>query len=103
MNAELTPHKFQVGDMVRLQRRHMKTQQPSDNLKLDDKMLGPFKILVFIGKTAAKLELPETMHIYNVFHTSLFTPNRANKVQPMIPPPGPVHIDDEEEWEEDDE
>jgi len=97
MNARLVPHEFQVGDMVRLRRRHMKTQRPSD--KLDDKMLGPFKILALIGKTAAKLELPETIEVHDVFHTSLLSPNRANEVQPTIPPPGPVFIKDKEEWE----
>jgi Reverse transcriptase (RNA-dependent DNA polymerase) len=97
MNANLTPHEFQVRDMVRLRRHHMKTQRPSD--KLDDKMLGPFKILALVGKTAAKLEIPETMKVHDVFHTSLLTPNRANKVQPTIQPPGLIHIEDEDEWE----
>ena len=38
--------------------------------KLNDKMLGPFKVILIID-SFYKLKLPETMRIYNVFHSKL--------------------------------
>ena len=59
---------YEIGDMVFLNSRNIKTQRPSK--KLDDKMLGPFKIIAKVGR-AFRLELPRTMLIHNVFHPSL--------------------------------
>ena len=65
---------FQVGDLVWLSRRNITTSRPS--AKLDYKRLGPFKILKVVGesKMAFKLDLPASMKIHPVFHSSLLYP-----------------------------
>jgi hypothetical protein len=91
---------FQVGDLVWLSRKHIKTNRPS--VKLDAKRLGPFKILEIVGeaKSAYKLELPPRMRIHPVFHASLLTPYRANTIPGRVQPPPPaVIVDGVEEYE----
>ncbi len=70
--------------------------------KLDDKMLGPFINLGLVG-SSYKLELPETMRVHDVFHPGLLRlaaddllPGQKNE------PPGPIVVNDEDEWEIDD-
>jgi hypothetical protein len=59
---------YNPGDLVFLSSRNIKTVRPLK--KLDDKMLGPFKILKTVG-TSYRLQLPTTMRIHDVFHPSL--------------------------------
>jgi len=59
---------YNPGDLVFLSSRNIKTTRPSK--KLDDKMLGPFKVLEAVG-TSYRLQLPTTMRIHDVFHPSL--------------------------------
>ena len=59
---------YGIGDMVFLNSKNIKTQRPSK--KLDDKMLGPFKIDTKVGR-AFWLELSRTMLIHNMFYPSL--------------------------------
>jgi hypothetical protein len=89
---------FNIGDKVWLLRRNVRTTRPSD--KLDYKRLGPFTITAQIGPVAFRLQLPASMKIHNVFHTSLLEPyyhstipGRKEKAAP------PVYIEDQEEWE----
>jgi hypothetical protein len=91
---------FKAGDMVWLSRKNIITSRPS--AKLDTRRLGPFKILEIIGeaKSAFKLELPPTMRIHPVFHVSLLNRYRANTIEGREqPPPPPVEVDGEMEWE----
>jgi hypothetical protein len=59
---------YNPGDLVFLSSRNIKTARPSK--KLDNKMLGPFKILEAV-KTSYRLQLPTIMRIHNIFHPSL--------------------------------
>jgi hypothetical protein len=59
---------YNPGDLVFLFSRNIKMARPSK--KLDDKILGPFKILEAVG-TSYRLQLPTTMRIHDVFHPSL--------------------------------
>jgi hypothetical protein len=86
-----------VGDLVFLDRRHIKTTRPC--LKLDAKKLGPFKISQIINPVAFGLKLLCTMRIHDVFHVSLLTPKSPAPIHPVTPPPPPVLVDDEQEWE----
>ena len=91
---------FNAGDMVWLARKNIVTNRPS--AKLDTRRLGPFKILEIVGeaKSAFKLDLPVTMRIHPVFHVSLLSRYRANTIQGrQQPPPPPVEVDGEMEWE----
>ena len=59
---------YNLEDMVFLSNRNIKTTRPSK--KLDDKILGPFKVLKAVG-ASYRLQLPTTMRIHDVFHPSL--------------------------------
>ncbi|SJL15540.1 uncharacterized protein ARMOST_19041 [Armillaria ostoyae] len=71
--------------------------------KLDDKRVGPFKILEKTGASAYKLKLPPHWKIHLCFNKKLLTPYTPpppvfpNQEQP--PPSPPDLIDGEEEWE----
>ncbi|KAH8144565.1 uncharacterized protein LAJ45_11399 [Morchella importuna] len=91
------PH-LEVGDMVWLSRKHIRTTRPSD--KLDHKRLGKFRILERIGSHAYRLELPASMKSHPVFHVSSLEPARRHPLPGHIqPPPPPVIVEGEEEFE----
>jgi hypothetical protein len=66
---------------------------------LDAKKLGPFKISQIINPITFRLKLPCTMRIHDVFHVSLLTQKPPAPFHQDTPPPLPVVIDDEQEWE----
>ena len=89
---------LRIGDLVYLDRRHIKTSRPSS--KLDYKKLGPFKISEVINPVTFKLKLPPSMKIHPVFHVSLLEPKTRDIIQDFIqPPPLPEIIDSYEEFE----
>ena len=89
-NLHMVPaSSYQVRNQVWHNSRNIQTQRPSR--KLDNKRIGPFKVLELISKRACWLELPETLWIHPVFHVSLLHP----AAQDLIPGqsnqrPGPV-------------
>jgi hypothetical protein len=61
------------------------------------KFVGPFQITEVVNDTSYRLELPKSMPIHDVFHTSLlkeYIPSRMAK-----PPPVPIEVDGELEYE----
>jgi len=84
------------GDMVWFLSRNVRTTRPCK--KLDDKKIGPFKILATIRSSAYKLDLPDTMKIHNTIHISLLEPYENDKLlsQRQEPPP-PIIIEGEPE------
>jgi RNase H-like domain found in reverse transcriptase/Reverse transcriptase (RNA-dependent DNA polymerase)/Integrase zinc binding domain/Integrase core domain/Aspartyl protease/Chromo (CHRromatin Organisation MOdifier) domain len=89
---------YQPGDMVFLDARNLRTHRPSR--KLDFKNQGPFPIVERISPYAYRLDLPNTMQVHPVFHTSLLSPAGTNPhpghLQPTTPP---VIVDGEEEFQ----
>jgi hypothetical protein len=91
---------FKSGDLVMLDRRHIQTRWPKD--ELDYKKHGPFTIEKVIAPTAMRLLIPRKWKIHNTFHVSLLEPyNNGTR-----PPPDILKIIDEagdiegnEEWE----
>jgi len=90
---------FQVGDKVWLNAKNIRTRRPSQ--KLDNKRHdGPYKVKEKIGTHAYRLDLPNTMKIHNLFHVSLIDLAANNRLEgQIIPPPPPVEVEGEEEWE----
>jgi hypothetical protein len=67
---------YQLGDMVFLDCRNLRTHRPSR--KLDFKNQGPFRVVERVSPYAYKLDLPNTMQVHPVFHASLLSPAGTN-------------------------
>ncbi len=90
---------YQVSDKVWLDSTNLHLPRPKK--KLDDKRIGPFKIIDKVGAAAYKLKLPQHWKIYPRFNEKLLTPYipLAFPNQEVPPPPPPDLINDEEEFE----
>jgi len=71
------PPAYQVGDLVMLNGRNIKTRCPTK--KLDHKNHGPFQIEKIISPLAVRLTLPKKWKIHNTFHVSLLEPYRTSE------------------------
>jgi len=93
------PPAFQIGDLVMLSGRNIKTCSPSK--KLDHKNHGPFQIEKIVSTLAVRLTLPRKWKIHNVFHVSLLEPCRTREHR-VPPDPSKVlrEADDFEQSEE---
>jgi len=93
------PPAYQVGDLVMLSGRNIKTRRPSR--KLDHKNHGPFQIEKIVSPLAVRLTLPRKWKIHNVFHMLLLEPYRTSEHRA---PPDPSKVlreaDDIEQSEE---
>ena len=90
---------FQVGQQVYVRSEHIRTTHPSK--KLSEKYLGPYDIIARPGTHSFTLRLPDHLRaIHPVFHVSQLEPSVPNTIPNHIqPPPPPVEIDDELEYE----
>ena len=95
----MEPPPFNVGDRVWLNGKNIKTKRPMR--KLDYRMLGPFDITDKISSHAFRLKLPRDLErIHNVFHVDLLTLFQSNRFANRAePPPPPIEIDEETEYE----
>jgi hypothetical protein len=93
------PPAYQIGDLVMLSGRNIKTRRPSR--KMDHKNHGPFQIEKVVSPLAVRLTLPRKWKIHNVFHVSLLEPFRTSEHRA---PPDPSKVlreaDDVEQSEE---
>src|SRR5882757_11328057 len=93
-------HDYKEGQMVWLDGRNIKTLRPSK--KLDQKKLGPFKIVEMIGKRSYQLQLPRSWNrIHPVFNEVLLSPYYLPQfpTQQLPDPPGPVNMEGYPEYE----
>ena len=87
------PPTFNVGDKVWLETTYISTDRPSP--KLDWKRIGPLTVKEKISPLAYRLTLPPGYKIHDVFHISLVTPVREDKIRGRTqPPPLPVIVQD---------
>jgi hypothetical protein len=95
----LPPPDFKIGDRVFVKAQFFRTTRPSK--KLAEKFLGPFEIIAQAGSLSWTLRLPESMRaVHPVFHVSMLEPCVPNIIPERIrPPPPPVTIDGEPEFE----
>uniref|UniRef100_A0A8C5PQ35 Polyprotein n=1 Tax=Leptobrachium leishanense TaxID=445787 RepID=A0A8C5PQ35_9ANUR len=88
---------YNVGDRVWLSTRNVKLRVPS--MKMAPRFIGPYKIIRRINPVAYALALPKHLRLHNVFHTSLLKPLLCNRYTRVVPPPPPVQVDGETEYE----
>jgi len=95
------PPAYQVGDLVILNGRNIKTRRPSR--KMDHKNHGPFQVEKIVSPLTVRLTLPRKWKIHNVFHVSLLELYRISEHRPS-PDPAKVlrEADDIEQSEEND-
>ncbi|KEP46568.1 putative Transposon Tf2-1 polyprotein [Rhizoctonia solani 123E] len=103
---EVADPKFEIGNKVWLNAKHIATDRPTK--KLDWKRLGPYKILQKVGRVISKnlqisykLELPKSMKTHNVSHASLLSKPTPNfiKGRDFEEPPPIITEEGEEEFE----
>lgn len=95
------PRKFKVGDKVWLDADRVQVHQASR--KLGPRQLGPYEITEKLGDRDYRLKLPAALKIHDVFHDNRLAPWGGSKVNgELSPPPAPVEIDHEEEFEVED-
>jgi len=93
------PPAYQVGDLVMLNGRNIKTRRPSR--KLDHKNYGPCQIEKIISPLAIHLTLTRKWKIHNVFHVSLLKPYRTSEHRaPPHPSKALCEADDIEQSQE---
>ena len=79
---------YSPGDQVWLDATNIRTRRPSKSL--DNKRLGPFKVLECIGDLAYRLKLPRTWsQMHPIFNESLLTPFVPPEASHQVPPPPP--------------
>jgi hypothetical protein len=85
---------YKVSDEVLLSSRYIRTRRVYK--KLNDRFLGPFRIVEVISKNAYKLDLPKQYErIHRIFSIALLEPYHRREGQES---PSPIKIEDEEEW-----
>ena len=97
-NRHLPHPDFQVGELVMLNGKNIRTKRPSK--KLAPKLYGPFKILGKVGNRAYRLELQDRWRIHDTFHVSLLEKFHDNKIEGRSQiRPEPEEIEGEREYE----
>ena len=87
-----------VGSRVWLDARNIRTTRPTR--KLQYKRLGPFRVKRQVSPYAYELELPTSIRIHRVQPVSLMDPVSEDLLQGQVmPPPPPVEVDGEEEYQ----
>ncbi len=90
--------KYQEGDLVWLEGRHLRTNQPT--AKLAPKRHGPFQIAQVMSPVNYRLKLPMQWSIHDVFHIDLLTPYRETDIHGSnYSRLAPDLVNDEEEYE----
>lgn len=89
---------FQVGEEVFLSAKNIRTARQS--CKIDWKRLDPFPVTKVVSPYVYQLALAPTVKLHPVFHVSLLDPAPSTPVPgQVIPPPSPVEVDDNLEYE----
>ncbi len=89
--------KYHKGDLVWLEGRHLRTNQPT--AKLAAKRHGPFQVVQVMSPVNYRLKLPTQWSIHDVFHIDLLTPYQETNIHGSnYSRPTPDLIDNEEEY-----
>ena len=87
---------FKVGDKVWLSSKNIPIAGTGTR-KLYPLWLGPFPVTEKVGAVAYRIEIPPHYRLHNTFHVSLLKPAYDNHAG--VPPPEPMVIEGEDEFE----
>ena len=92
---------FKVSDQVYMKAKAKYFQSTRPSKKLLEKNLGPYPIIAQVSLLSFTLHLPDAMHaVHLVFHVSQLEPAIPNTIPNWTqPPPPPVEVDGELEFE----
>ncbi|CAI7871072.1 unnamed protein product [Closterium sp. NIES-54] len=93
-------HSVAVGDQVLLDTRNLNLSHLPSNLR--PRFCGPFLVEAQVTPVTFRLRLPDTWKLHNAFHVQLLKPYKDPNQQfqgRQLPPPPPVLIQDEPEYE----
>jgi hypothetical protein len=94
-NRKRMDQTFKIGQWVMLRNKNITTGRFSR--KIDDRQIGPFRVLNTWGTNAYKLDLPPRYReLHPVFHVSLLEPYYIRSDQQ--PAPEAVWVDNEQEY-----
>ena len=90
---------FKVSNQVYVKAKYFRSTRPSK--KLSEKNLGPYPIIAQVGTLSFTIHLPDSMRaVHPVFHVSQLEPTTPNTIlNRSQPPPPPVEVDGEPEYE----
>jgi hypothetical protein len=92
-NKRHEPKLFKRGEFVKLSTRNLKLKDK----KLQQRWIGPLRVLKRIGVQAYQLALPEKYaRLHDVFPVQLIEEYKPREDQPLLPMPD---LEDEDEWE----
>ena len=94
-----TAPQYKEGDFVWLDTQNPFTKQPCQ--KLENCCAGPYPVRKDISTHAVELVLPEDICVHPVFYVNLLEPAATDPPHAgyIQPPPPPIEIDGEVEWE----
>ena len=88
---------FTTDDLVWLDMRYFTSTRPSK--KLDFPTNGPFRVIEKVG-SSYRLELPASMKVHNVFPAAKLRKHPNDPLPGQTsPPPPPINITGDDEWE----
>src|SRR5258708_8087221 len=90
---------LKIGDQVYVKAKYFRTTRPSK--KLSKKNLGPYEVIAIPGSHSFTLRLPQHFRsVHPIFHISQLEPAEPDPFpQCAQPPPPPVEIDRDIEYE----
>ena len=90
---------FPIRSQAYIKAQFFRTTHPSK--KLADKFLGPYEVIAQPSTHSVTLRLPDSLHaVHPVFHVSMLEPATLNAIPDQVqPPPPPVFVDSEPEYE----
>ena len=97
-NHHRRPHSFEAGQHVMLSTVNLRLQGKGRK-KLFPRYIGPLTILAMVGPNAARLRLPSSWTMHDVFHVSLLKPYRGVVSESLLLDSLPVASDSSPHFE----
>jgi hypothetical protein len=95
------PPDLPIGSKVYVIAKFFRTTRPSK--KLAERNLGPYEVISKVGPQSYRIQLPQAFkNVHPTFHISQLEPAQENTIPGRVqPPPPPIEVDGEQEWEVD--